>query len=323
MKKLSLLILASVSCAGPLTVLKAERSFSDFIRVEQTVEQAQLQTAITSYSKGDVTVDLIGAVHIADKAYYENLNGIFDTYEVVLFEMIAGKGVKEVLAKRRGEIQKAENDPVGLKEMTDLNGLYKSAAQRLGLSTQIAYIDYDKKHLVHADLSPREMAAAQRKRGETTAGFFVETAMAESKRGNFFSKLKSQPDSGRFLAAMLLGNKNALKMELLGSMAKGDDQVAAFAGKSTIITDRNDACLKVLKKELKKHKKVGIFYGAAHNADFEEKLLKQGFKKTGEKWIPAWHIQKKAKKGMPVSPKSEKPAEGHPPCCPPRRLGVS
>ena len=65
---------------------------------------------------------------------------------------------------------------------------------------------------------------------------------------------------------------------------------------SVILTERNDVALKVLKKELASgHKKLSIFYGAAHLPDMKEKMLKDfGYKHTGTKWIVAWDLPKRA-----------------------------
>ena len=58
-----------------------EAPATDFIRIDEDDKAARLQTAVTRYEKEGVTVDLIGAVHIADKKYYEDLNKSFDNYD--------------------------------------------------------------------------------------------------------------------------------------------------------------------------------------------------------------------------------------------------
>ena len=42
--------------------------------------------------KHDVTIDLIGAVHIGEKAYYDKLNKEFEQYDVLLYELVAPEG---------------------------------------------------------------------------------------------------------------------------------------------------------------------------------------------------------------------------------------
>ena len=44
-----------------------------------------METAVVRYVSADrpgVAVDLVGAVHVGDKSYYDELNKLFETYEV-------------------------------------------------------------------------------------------------------------------------------------------------------------------------------------------------------------------------------------------------
>ena len=84
-----------------------------------------------------------------------------------------------------------------------------------------------------------------------------------------------------------------MKLEIVHTLGRGDDQIAAFAGESVIISDRNDRCLQVMNRELAAgRKKLGIFYGAAHFPDMEKRLLELGFKRTDREWLTAWNIPK-------------------------------
>ena len=69
---------------------------TDFLRVNRDAKAVQLQTGVTRYQKDEATVDLIGAVHIADAKYYKQLNTEFTQYESLLFEMVGGVDAKEV-----------------------------------------------------------------------------------------------------------------------------------------------------------------------------------------------------------------------------------
>ena len=81
--------------------------------------------------------------------------------------------------------------------------------------------------------------------------------------------------------------------EIVHTLGQGDDQIAAFAGQSVIITDRNERCLEVMNRELAAgHRKLGIFYGAAHFPDMEKRLIEQGFHRTKQEWLTAWDIPK-------------------------------
>src|SRR3954465_7134407 len=67
---------------------------NQFLRLvrDESGEPLRMETAVVRYrfkdaAKKDVTVDLVGAVHIAEKSYYDQLNKLFDDYDVVLYEL--------------------------------------------------------------------------------------------------------------------------------------------------------------------------------------------------------------------------------------------
>lgn len=71
---------------------QAVNTASGFIRFEAGTEpwQGDLQTAITSYENAQgVTLDLVAAIHIGDRLYYEQLNAYFLTRDRVLYELVA------------------------------------------------------------------------------------------------------------------------------------------------------------------------------------------------------------------------------------------
>jgi hypothetical protein len=92
-----------------------------------------------------------------------------------------------------------------------------------------------------------------------------------------------------------------------GQFENLESQMAAIEGKdgSTIITARNQKALEVLKREIEAgKKKIGIFYGAGHLADMEERLLKDfDLKRENERWLTAWDMKASA------AAKPEKAAE--------------
>ncbi len=56
-----------LATAITLMVLTIAAQAEDFIRVDEDDSAARLQTAVTRFEKDGATVDLIGAVHIADQ----------------------------------------------------------------------------------------------------------------------------------------------------------------------------------------------------------------------------------------------------------------
>lgn len=250
----------------------------DFIRVDQDERESRLQTALASYEHGDVKVDLIGAVHIADEAYYRALNETFKGYEGVLFEMIGGE--------RLGEQAPMEELAAGDDDASALTKAYDKAAKFLALTGQMEHIDYTARNFIHADLTAAEFQTKQAERKETLLRFMVKAALVEQDP-------KSQPNSFRLLKAFVARDPDLVKMEIVGSLGAGDDQVAMFTGETVIIGDRNQRCMEVLDREIAAGKrKLGIFYGAAHFPDMEKLLLDRGFKPTGTVWRTAWNIKK-------------------------------
>jgi hypothetical protein len=278
----------------------------EFIRVEENETATQLQTAVVRFTKGEAVVELVGAVHIADKKYYDGLNTRFTGYDAVLFEGIGSPppppaaGAAPQPAAPAGDAAPAEEaeDPAPAEEekpaaprkpgkLDGLHTAYESGAQWLGLSYQMKEIDYQKANFVHADLSVEEFTALQAERKESLLGFVLKAGLNENVRP------AKEPSTLRLLTSLVRRDKNGLKRELVHTLGAGDDQIAAIAGDSVIITDRNAKCLQVLDREvLAGKKKLGIFYGAAHFPDMEKRLLAAGWQKTGTEWLTAWDIGK-------------------------------
>jgi len=253
---------------------------TDFIRVDEDAKAARLQTAVTRYEKDGVSVDLIGAVHIADAAYYKGLAKRFEDYQSVLYEMVGGQNAN--LPKDAGEKAAAKKQ----KDLSGLHQIYTMVASFLSLTGQMESIDYTKANFVHADVTQEEFERLQAERGESIIGF----AQKAQKEG-----AAKQPDPQKLMQAMLSGNSKNMKLEIIHTLGGGDDQIKIFTGESAIIGDRNAKCLEVLDSELEKgRKKLAIFYGAAHFPDMEKRLLEKGYKMTKQEWATAWDVPKPA-----------------------------
>ena len=94
---LSLVALASTVATAASKEPAAAGSKTTFLRLapDDNDQPVSMETAIVrmaqSPDKQDVTIDLIGAVHIGEKAYYDELNKEFEQYEVLLYELVAPK----------------------------------------------------------------------------------------------------------------------------------------------------------------------------------------------------------------------------------------
>jgi hypothetical protein len=268
-----------------------------FIRVERDAKGAPtaLETAIVRFvpEKGTdgVTVDLVAAVHIGDKAYYRALNKQFEEYDVVLYELVAAPGTRIPKGgKREG------GNPLALVQQL-MTGMFQ-------LESQTERIDYTKKNFVHADLSPDQMLEKMRERGDdpftialsAVADMLRQQNLQQDKKpeGKAAKPGKGAPDLD--IASLLLDADGPLKMKRLLAENLGNPGAITGFGptlNTLLIVDRNQAALKVLQKEIAGgKKKIAIFYGAAHMPDFEKHLKEDfGLKRQSEKWLTAWDLE--------------------------------
>ncbi|MCA8949520.1 MAG: type II secretion system protein GspG [Planctomycetes bacterium] len=254
---------------------------SDFVRFVAAGEGGHLDTAVTTYRKGDVEVVLYGAVHIADEACYELLNDRFTSHDALLYELVAPPDHRPEKEREVGM------NPLTLLQM----GLRNS----LGLTFQLDVIDYQATNFVHADMTPEEFRESMAERGESLLsimwGMMVQgmkvqrEKMAEADAGAApeIDLVKAfQSGEGRHTLRLTF----AAQLEELETLAAGGGK----EGGSTLLEGRNQKCLEVLRQQIAQGRKnLGIYYGAAHLPDMEQHLVDDlGFAKVGHEWIVAW-----------------------------------
>ncbi|MGC4004543.1 MAG: hypothetical protein QM811_16040 [Pirellulales bacterium] len=175
-----------------------------------------------------------------------------------------------------------------------VSGIQGGMKDLLSLEFQLEKIDYTKKNLVHADMTPDQMSAAMKKNNESMMSMMFKMMGAlmamqsemNAKGGGgsememLFALFDTKNRATKLKRSMAVQFEN---MEDLGKMIGGD------AG-STLIEGRNQAALAVLKKELADGKKtIGIFYGGGHMPDMEKRLVKDfDMRFVKEDWLEAW-----------------------------------
>jgi len=265
--------------------LPAAEKPSDFIRFVEDANGDSLQTAVVSYeSPQKARVDLVGAIHIADKGYFDALNIRFKEYDAVLYELV-GPSI-ENRAK-----PEAVNGEQKLHWVGKLQALMKNA---LNLHGQLEGIDYKAGNFVHADMSMSQFTKTQDKKQESFLTLYLK-AMQAQKEAN--EKRGDNPDAtGMVMLLKILTMKNS-SLELKRMIAREFDSVEDImagveAGDGTVLVgERNRVALEVLDKQITTGKKhLAIFYGAAHLADMEARLLKRGFKRVKNEWLKAWDL---------------------------------
>jgi hypothetical protein len=284
-------VMASAAiAASPKPDVKPEKSVppEKYIRLTRDKDNVPLalETAIVHCTspQGDkgATVDLIAAVHVAEKSYYDQLNDIFAGYDTVLYELVAKQGT---------QIPKG-----GVKQSGNLVSMaQKSIQDMLHLEYQLEKIDYTRKNFVHADLSPEELAKAMNDRGESVWTLLFRMMAYSLTQQNKTAGKSSDLD---LLLALLDKDRSlALKRALARQFEDMEGSLAMLEGPngSALISGRNQAVVSVLKKEMASGKrKIAIFYGAGHMSDLQQRL-REGFGLTpaSTRWLEAWNMKPK------------------------------
>ncbi|MEX2315887.1 MAG: hypothetical protein WD669_01960 [Pirellulales bacterium] len=263
---------------------------ADWVRIkfDDKNKPLAMQTAIVRYTgtaaaggqKRDVSVDLIGAVHVGDIAYYDELNKQFMQYDALLYELVAPPGT--VVERGRGT---SSAHPVGILQ----NGM----KTMLELDHQLEKVDYTKANFVHADMSPEQFEKAMRDRNEGWLQMYFRLLGVALAQQNEMSA-NAPSDLDVFAALFAKDRPRRLKILLGKQLAEMETLMVSFGGEqgSAIISDRNKMALKVLKEQLAAGKKrLGIFYGAGHLQDMDQRLRKDfELKPVAITWLTAWNL---------------------------------
>lgn len=230
-----------------------------------------------------VEVDLVGAVHLGGKAYYDTLDRVFRGYDAVLYELVAPDNAR---------VPKPGHKPAGA-----IGSAQQGLTKMLGLEFQLEQIDYGAANFIHADLSPKEFEAAMSKRGESWWSMFLKLMREGATRAERDARAGG-PDVGfGDLFGLLFGGDREVRLRRIMAEQFTDMEVltAAFGGEegSSLITDRNAAALDVLRDQIGRgRRRIAIFYGAAHMDDFDERLRRDfGMEPFETAWLEAWDLR--------------------------------
>ena len=263
-----------------------ESNETDFLRIKKEKgNPVALQLANVRYVPiggipSNMHVDLISAVHIADEAYYKNLNKLFKSYDVVLYELVAPEGTRV-------------GDKAASEGKSFLSMMQQGMKNALGLTFQLEEVDYSPKNFVHADISPEDFKNSMDEKGESFFSMFVRMWLAGVKQQA--SDPNAMNDMDLIFALFSNDREKQLKRVAAQQFMSMDTVMDAIEGDkgSTIVTTRNLKALKVLRREIEKgNKTFAIFYGAAHMPEMEKVLMKEfKLKKSQVNWVDAWDLR--------------------------------
>lgn len=268
--------------AEPVEKPKVPAEAQAYLRFVEQAKGAALEVGIIrlQHKESGAVVDLVGAVHIGDAAYYQQLNKEFKDYEAVLYEMV----------------KPAKLDPAQFQNRPPSSvGMMQTFMQRqLDLAYQLDEVDYTAKNFVHADMTVKQFRKRQQARGESMFKLMLKL-MRDDMARRAKNKAGADISSAELLRALLNPNRAVELKYLLARQFNEMERLTAGLNDekgSVILTDRNKVALKVLARELAEgKKKLAIFYGAAHLPDMEERMVKQmGFERKAARWVTAWKL---------------------------------
>ncbi len=233
-----------------------------------------VQTGSRLFRKaGAPDVDLVGAMHAAETRYYPEIQAILAKSDLVLYEGVTDGRRKNPLELPSDEDQRKSG--------------YGRLASALGLITQHKGIDYRQKSFRNCDLTIQEMQWLLQQ---------------EMKRGDQGSDRAKSADKELRQVGRMIGGKSWLMNGVIGLVGSSPMLrervrfmlVASGADADTdntldgrlqqlILEDRNAHVMKELKGILRResHRRIAIFYGAAHFPDMQKRLIAMGYQPAG------------------------------------------
>lgn len=286
-----------LALAGGVRAEEKEAAAEHMRFVEDDDGAARLETVVVKMTgTNGVQVDLVGAVHVADAAYFEGLNERFKGYDAVLYELVGSPEKGKPLGNRA-----VANDA----RLGWIGTLQQKMKEALELDGQLEKIDYSAANFVHADMGMEEFQKTQETKQETFLGLWLKAMAAQQSVG-------SSEAAGNDLASVMVLMQILMKKDgaddLKRLIGREFDQVESImsgleaGGGTVIIGERNRVALEVMAAQIAVGKKrLAIFYGAGHFPDMQKRLEAMGFKKSGEEWLAAWNmparvVEKKLKK---------------------------
>ncbi|QDU88100.1 hypothetical protein Pla175_14710 [Pirellulimonas nuda] len=244
-----------------------------------------LQTAIVRYQNADasVEVDLIGAIHVGDLAYYRALNRRFGQYDALLYELVAPEGT--VVQPGRGT---SNGSAVGALQ-NGMKGI-------LELEHQLERVDYTKPNFVHADMSPDDFQKSMTDRGEGFLQLYFKMLGSGIAAQSKMAVEGKSADADILMALFSQNRANKLKIAMAKQLCEMGSMLSALGGEqgSTLITERNRIALQVMKREIAEGKtRLGVFYGAGHLEDMDQRLREEHkLRPVSVEWLTAWDLTK-------------------------------
>lgn len=308
-------------------------SLTNFVRFrDDGKDEGELQTAVVTYRKRlpwsilqpRYQVDLVAAVHLADKEYFASFQKELASYDRVLYEMVVNKDPEQTNKDPNLRWMPPKKMPGGRDQRSSIVGIIQRfIAQILRLDFQLDCLDYRMANWYHADLDYETFKSMQFERGESifkiakeltsfshkavTKSVFVPKDL-DTWRSKLLwaSRVLPLPLVAVFLiesvCTLHLDWTSALDLDLTSATkvflaklltSELTDGTTDLVEKSVIIGERNKVAIRELQGAMHDGcKKIAILYGAGHMPDLDRRL-KNDFGLVPKKisWRTAWSIK--------------------------------
>ncbi|RYD33403.1 MAG: hypothetical protein EOP86_13480 [Verrucomicrobiaceae bacterium] len=254
-------------------------------------DSTRMETGLASFSLPDGrTVDLVGVVHLGDKAYYQDLNKRLAGYDAVLFELVGDPSALQ----GKADPSEADEKPA---PPHPLRMLQQTMGRLLRLEFQLQNIDYTRPNFIHADATGEEFEKMQKERGESMMQLMLKS-MELSSDPAVSEKFRAAQQIGLGdLILMFYSDKAAARFKIVfGQLLAESEQILEkkiLGRNSALIAGRNEVALKKLDEVLTDpaKKRVCLFYGAGHMPSMEA-VLRTRLKAEPKSftWLTAWKM---------------------------------
>ncbi|MQL75156.1 hypothetical protein Taro_007512 [Colocasia esculenta] len=314
-------------------------SISDFMRFRRSDGGGgggvgELQTAVVSYRKKFpwsllqpfLQVDLVSTIHIADKEYFMTLQKELESYDCVLYEMVASR---ESLENRKNQVTSKRLKASRSKGFNILGFIQRQMARILSLDFQLDCLDYQDSKWCHADLDYETFRSLQLERGESFFTFAKDMTVRSTKAliqptlpddldpwrskllwasrvlpmplfglliiGSVCAPAENQAtDYPELEALSRLDFGAAMKIFLARRLTSEFKQITStIEEKSVIIGERNKVAAEELRRAMDSgNQRIAVLYGGGHMPDLGRRLREE-FDMVPAKvhWVTAWAIR--------------------------------
>lgn len=308
---------------------------ADFLRFKKGIDGATgvLQTAVVSYKRKFpwsllrpfLQVDLISTIHIADEEYFLALQKELESYDCVLYEMVASR---ETLENMRSPIKRLKGSQS--RGFNIVGCIQRQMAQILRLAFQLDCLNYQSENWQHADLDYETFELLQEAKGESFFSFAEDMTLRSTEamlqpsipegldpwRSKLFwaASVLPMPLVGLFLIKSVCANVSTVseypeiealsRLDFSGAMklflAKTLTSELALGtadveDKSVILGERNRVAIEALRTAMDKgNNRIAILYGGGHMPDLGRRLREEfDLIPSGVEWMTAWSIKKR------------------------------